>query len=305
MKEPTKDPVLVATDGGRSAANALEFAASYATREEVPVEVVSVVEPLSDLPMPLPHREELEHAHARGVADRVSQHVRDSVGAVSWAIHVRLGRPAPAICTTARERNARLVVLGMDPKKTDGNATAVELLHLAEKPVLVAHSGTLPRQAVVGVDFRTSSLRAAEEALGLVRSGGTLHLVHVQPSLDFPAASVWGWGSCYDCAVDDAFDELTEMLLDRGAGHVHRHRRSGDPAEELMAAADELEADLLAIGSDGYICNGRVVVGRVARRVLARSTVPVIATPVITSMEGPFADLEPHSAGAVQPMAVG
>ncbi|MFP4624801.1 MAG: universal stress protein [Gemmatimonadota bacterium] len=305
MDGSVKDPVLVATDGGRSAASALEFAASYAAREGVAVEVVSVVEPLSDLPMPLPHREELEHAHARGVAARVRQHVRDSVGAVSWPVHVRLGRPAPAICTTARERKARLVILGMDPKKADGNATAVELLHLAERPVLVAHSGTLPDKAVVGIDFRPSSLRAAEEALRLVRAGGTLHLVHVQPSLDFPAASVWGWGTCYDGAVADAFDALAESLLEKGAGEVCRHCGSGDPAEELMKAAEELEAHLLAIGSDGYICNGRVVVGRVARRILARADVPVLATPVVTSMEGPFAGLDVEGAATARQLVVG
>lgn len=284
------DPILVATDGGRTAASALVFAASYSEARQVPVEVVSVVEPLADLPMPLPHREELEHAHARGIAEKVRQHVRDSVGPVSWPIHVRLGRPAPAICTTARERKARLVVLGMD-SGTEGNATAVELLHLAEKPVLVARDGRLPRSAVVGVDFHGSSLRAAEETVRLLQPGGTIHLVHVRPALDFPAASVWGWEPCYECAVDSAFDRLCERLAAVSESRVERHSRDGDPVEQLLSMAEELDVDLLAIGSDGYICNGRVVVGRVARKLLADSPVPVLATPVVTSAEGPFADL--------------
>ncbi|NIP82903.1 MAG: universal stress protein, partial [Gemmatimonadetes bacterium] len=178
-----KDPLLVATDGGHEAATALQFAAALSAQRDVPVEVISIVEPLSDLPMPLPHREELEMAHARGVADRVRQHVREIVGPVPWPIHVRLGRPAPAICTVARGRSASMVVLGVDESTGGGNAIAVELLHLADKPVLIAREGTVPRSAVVGIDFRPSSLRAADEAGRLLGEGGVLHLVHVEPSL--------------------------------------------------------------------------------------------------------------------------
>lgn len=285
-----ENPLLVATDGGHEAASALQFAAAYGAARGIPVEVVSIVEPLSDLPMPLPHREELELAHARGVADRVRQELRDIVGPVSWPVHVRRGRPAPAICTTARSRSAIMVVLGFDDASAGGNAIAVELLHLAEKPVLIARDGTVPRSAVVGIDFRPSSLRAAEEAARLIGPGGELHLVHVQPKLDFPAASVWDWSRCYACAVDGGFKKMAERLAATGA-RVESHTRSGGPPAALMEAATELGADLLAIGSDGYICNGRVVVGRVARTILAEAPVAVLATPVATPAEGDLAEL--------------
>lgn len=285
-----KYPVLVATDGGSEATHALQLAAVYATTEDVPVEVVSVVAPLSDLPMPLPHRDELEHAHAQGVADAVRRHVRDIVGPVQWPIHVCLGRPAPAICTTARARSAQLVILGVSPEAAEANATAIELLHLADRPVLVARSGRLPRAAVVGIDFQASSLRAAALTLQLLRRGGSVHLVHVQPSLDFPAASVWDWGSCYQCAVAGGFDDLMHRL-GTGAAEVTSETRVGDPAEVLMAVAEERGSDLLAIGSDGYICNGRVVVGRVARTILGRSPLSILATPVTTTLDGDSAEL--------------
>lgn len=178
------------------------------------------------------------------------------------------------------------MVLGVDPKRNQGNAIAVELLHLAEKPVLVAQSGVAPCSAVVGIDFRASSLRAAELAARMVGREGRIHLVHVKPSLDFPAASVWGWDPCYEYALEGAFDGLARALQDIGVAEVQRHCRSGDPAAELMAAAEELDADLVAIGSDGYICNGRVVVGRVAREVLSDATMSVLATPVAMSLDG-------------------
>ena len=283
-------PVLVATDGGSEAAHALQFAAAYAKAEDVPVEVVSIVAPLADLPMPLPHRTELELAHAQGAADSVRQHVRDIVGPVSWPIHVRLGRPAPAICTTARDRSARMVILGVSAQQSEGNTTAVELLHLAEKPVLIARDGRLPRKIMVGVDFRPSSLRAATEAVPLLRPGGSIHLVHVRPSLDFPAASVWDWGPSYEDAVEGGFEELAARLEEEEI-EVTRESVAGDPGEVLMKTAEEGEFDLLAIGSDGYICNGRVVVGRVARAVLSQSPVSVLTTPVTTLMDGSLTDI--------------
>jgi nucleotide-binding universal stress UspA family protein len=222
------------------------------------------------------------------------------VGPVDWPVHVKLGRPAPAICTTARARKARMILLGVDSRQGQANEIAVELLHLAEKPVLVTQGGGIPRDAVIGVDFSPSSVSAAEEAVRLVGPGGRIHLVHVKPLLDFPAASVWGWGPCYECAVDGALDTLARRLVELGAGEVLRQSRCGDPAEELMAAVEELGTGLLAIGSDGYICNGRVVVGRVARRILAEAPSAVLAMPVVKSLEGPFPglDSELHLAGA-------
>lgn len=294
------NPLLVATDGGRTAASALRFAAAYADAEHLPVEVVSVVEPVSDLPMPLPHREELEKAHARGVADRVREQLRDVVGPVDWPVHVCRGRPAPAICQEARERSAHLVVLGVD-RKPDGNSTAVELLHLAEKPVLIARESVIPHSALVGIDFRSSSGRAAREAVRLIGRGGTIHLVHVKPSLDFPAASVWDWGDCYECAVQNGFEKLAAELRELGAAEVHLHLRSGDPVAEVLELAAELEVGLLAIGSDGYICNDRVVVGRVARRLISEATVAVLATPVATRLDRPLDELAPGGLPVVQP----
>lgn len=281
-------PLLVATDGGGLAVSALGFAAAYSAEHGVPVEVVAFVAPLSDLRMPLPHRAELEEAHARGVDEGIRARIRDTVGPVDWPIHVRLGRPAPVVATVARERNARMILLAVDPGRDGDDPVAVELLHLADQPVLVGHGGTLPRTAVVGVDFSTASLGAAEAAAVLV-GPGAIHLVHVKPSLDFPAASVWGWEPCYACAVDGAFDRLVRKLSTLGPATVERHDRAGDAVEELRAAVDELEADLLAVGSDGYMCDGRAVVGRVARKLLAGPPTAVLAMPVVTTITGPFA----------------
>lgn len=278
------DLVLVATDGGRAAASALRFAAAYAEAEGVAIEIIAVVESLSELPMPLPHRDELEQAHARGVAERVRDQLRHVIGPTDWPVHMRLGRPAPAIFQAALSCRASLVILGLESRKPEGNSTAAELLHLADIPVLVTQDGRAPRTAVVGVDFRPSSLRAARAALRLIGTTGTLHLVHIRPSLDFPAAAVWDWGDCYEAAVAVGFERLGAALREASRSvEIQTHTRAGDPANELLEVAEELGAELLAIGSDGYVCNGRVVVGRVARRLIVDPPLSLLAMPVHTA----------------------
>lgn len=298
------DLVLVATDGGRAAASALRFAAAYAEAEGVAIEILAVVESLSELPMPLPHRDELEQAHARGVADRVRDQMRNVIGPTDWPVHVRVGRPAPAIFQAARSRRASLVILGLESRKPEGNGTAAELLHLADIPVLVTQDGRAPRTAVVGVDFRPSSLRAARAALRLIGSTGTLHLVHIRPSLDFPAAAVWDWGDCYETAVAAGFERLGAALREPARSvEIRTHVRAGDPATELLEIAEELGAELLAIGSDGYVCNGRVVVGRVARRLIVDPPLSLLAMPVHTAEED--VAVAPQTAPGAAAAAVG
>jgi nucleotide-binding universal stress UspA family protein len=295
--------VLVAADGGRTGANALRFAAAYAAARGATIEIISVVEPLSDLPVKLPHRMELECAHARGVGERVRDHLRDVVGPHDWPLHLRLGRPAPAICETASARGADMLVLGVDARKEGEDGIAMEVLHLAETPVLVVRDGRLPRTGLVAVDFRPSSFRAARAACRLVGPGGVLHLVHVEPVLDFPAASVWDWSGRYHDAVHAGFQQMARELSELGACEIHTHTRTGDPSPELVQAADDLGADLLAMGSDGYISNGRVVVGRTARRLLAESVLPILATPVVTMSAGSIVDLAPQSVAGPLPLA--
>lgn len=279
------DLVLVATDGGRMATSALKFAATYAAAEGAAVEIITVVEPLRDLPGTLPHRDELEHARARGVAQVVRERLRQLIGPAGWPVHVRLGRPAPAICQAAEARRASMVVLGMDGRAGDGNSTAVEVVHLSRIPVYVARDAWAPRTAVVGIDFGPSSVRVARHALRLVGPEGLLQLVHVEPSLDFPAASVWGWGGCHAAAVSQGFTKLIADLEALGAKDVRTLSRVGDPAIELLRAAEASNTDLLAIGSDGYIHGGRAIVGRVARRVLADPPLSLLVIPGLTTSE--------------------
>jgi len=50
----------------------------------------------------------------------------------------------------------------------------------------------------------------------------------------------------------------------------------GDPAEEILRAAEKTEADLIAIGTHGRTGLGRVLMGSVAEQVVRKATCPVL-----------------------------
>jgi nucleotide-binding universal stress UspA family protein len=63
--------------------------------------------------------------------------------------------------------------------------------------------------------------------------------------------------------------------------------RKGQPAEEILAAAAETQADLIAMSSHGRSGLGRVLFGSVAHAVLARAPVPVLVVRATQPMEAP------------------
>jgi nucleotide-binding universal stress UspA family protein len=84
---------------------------------------------------------------------------------------------------------------------------------------------------------------------------------------------------------------------------MRTHARAGDPATELMVMVEELDADLLAIGSDGYVCNGRAVVGRVARRLVVDPPIALLAMPVCSAGDGHAGEIAPPLAAAAATVA--
>jgi nucleotide-binding universal stress UspA family protein len=75
-----------------------------------------------------------------------------------------------------------------------------------------------------------------------------------------------------------------EAATDRAATRLHEAGievttaiRQGDPADEILAYADEVDADLLTMGTRrGDYTNN--LMGSVSQKVVARSTVPVLTT---------------------------
>lgn len=95
---------------------------------------------------------------------------------------------------------------------------------------------------VVGVDFRSRSLRALEHALAMLACGASteLHLLHV---LD-PATA----DAALRAAVPDALAELAHKIEPDLTGIAWAHVREGSVVLELRRLAFDVGADLIVVG---------------------------------------------------------
>ncbi len=71
-----------------------------------------------------------------------------------------------------------------------------------------------------------------------------------------------------------------EGLAQTMPGKAATFIRHGDPAQEIVKAAEELGVQLIALATNGKTCPARWLVGRVARKVLRRASCPVLVSPV-------------------------
>jgi len=189
-----RGPVVLATDGTSRSGAVVLAARLLADRLDVPVEVVSVLEPgtTSSPPPRLDGHDDAEivearhHARETAVCDYVCRY---SGGASPVRIHLRDGDAATQIVRFARDVSATMIVVGPVRHRLS-DAEATEVLRSADCPVLSVPPGFtgLPRTVAVAVDSGSSSVRAARTALLLVADGGSVVLTHALPPLDGPAA---------------------------------------------------------------------------------------------------------------------
>ncbi len=78
----------------------------------------------------------------------------------------------------------------------------------------------------------------------------------------------------YQAALEDVVSELTE----RGVVHeIHEYVRGQTPAEDLVEAVKDFDAELLVIGYRRRTATGKALLGSHAQDVLMNATVPVLA----------------------------
>jgi len=70
--------------------------------------------------------------------------------------------------------------------------------------------------------------------------------------------------------------ELARKSAERQGVTAHCETRRGDPFEEVIAAANHLEADLIVMGHTGRRGTSRVLIGSVTQRVLDYAPCPVL-----------------------------
>lgn len=279
--------ILVATDGSERSDAALAAAHRLAPLLGS-VEVISVLEPMPIISpeAQLPIAAEMEEQRrADRVADVRAQLKRVTGSETSWPSELGEGIPAALIVRRARELHAKLIVVGLGRHRIVdrlfGSEMALQVLRIASVPVLcVAPAGlsARPLRVLAAVDFSEMSVDALRAAIPLLDDHARLTLAHVV-SRD-QATGVWEqWQAIYTKALEESFDKLkAELQLPAGIG-VEVQTYQGDPAGELLHAADDGGADLIVTGSHGHGFLSRMLLGSVATGIIRGAKCSVLAVP--------------------------
>jgi len=128
---------------------------------------------------------------------------------------------------------------------------------------------------VVPVDFSEDSIRAVDTGLEYVADPAHLHIIHVIKS----------WGIVDPLVADRIPDEerleagkdqLAKLLADERYSGVDMQVVIGNPGVEIVRYAEEVQAELIVMPSQGRSGLSHLALGSVAERVVRMASCPVL-----------------------------
>jgi nucleotide-binding universal stress UspA family protein len=133
--------------------------------------------------------------------------------------------------------------------------------------------------AVDGSEYATKAVNFVISNLNWFKDTPELHVLHVQlPIPEGRARAVLGHAAVENYYKEESLQALApaEKLL-REIGIAFKGGYSvGDVAEQIQAYARQYEIDMIVMGSHGHGTLKNLVMGSVATKVLAATTVPVL-----------------------------
>jgi nucleotide-binding universal stress UspA family protein len=279
---PTK--ILLATDGSEEAELAAQTAADLADKTDSELHVVHVLvlppESLHD-PFGTATREEFER-RGRARLDELVRRLEASRGAVGGA-HFRVGSPAAQIVAQAEDIGAGLVVLGSRGlgamRRALIGSVSDSVVRHAPCPALVVRERPLafPTKILLAADGSEEAKLAAAVAGALAGdTDSELHVVTVGPFLPTVLASTEEEPARMAREARRTLDEQVALIEAAGGGVAQAHLRLGGAAEEIVALAENVGADLIAMGSRGRGGIRRALMGSVSERVVHHAHCPVM-----------------------------
>lgn len=224
--------------------------------------------------------------HAKQEAElRTVLHL-DSGLKAAWPFSIEVGNVATLIAEKAKGIDASMIVMGLNRHARVGRAlgrdTVREVMTIGEVPVLGVRPGlfALPKKLVVAVDFSRASIRAAKLARRIADERATFYLVFAKPSMpNGHSESTEGQQLVESKGLDAAFADLVEELHPAAGMQMHSIIRQGDAHDQIMRICEEVEPDIIAIGSQRHRFLERLLLGSVARAVAADGRWSVLVTP--------------------------
>ena len=144
------------------------------------------------------------------------------------------------------------------------------------------------RKILVGTDFSEASVRARDYALNLAAPGATMTFVHAHllPLPEWPEPPyVPDWMPAEPSVREQTLERLRLFAAPaRAVGlSVEVVLEEGLPADVILARAETLKPDLIALGTHGRRGFERWVMGSTAERVVRLANVPVLSVPIQAS----------------------
>jgi nucleotide-binding universal stress UspA family protein len=195
------------------------------------------------------------------------------------------GAPEQVLRDMATASTADLLVLGATRRGRLAGAvlgtTAGHLLRSTRIPMLVVREPLpdRPLRVLMTTDLSHHAAHAHARGVTLARGLGSgaepeLRSLFVRPPdlAEFPVPPVW--------PAEDAEGELAAFIrAEVPQAPVTPLVRTGDPADEIVAAAREWGADLIVVGTHGRRGIGRMFLGSVAETVLRHAPCAVLVIP--------------------------
>ena len=141
----------------------------------------------------------------------------------------------------------------------------------------VAEESAVPTKIVVGTDGSVTAGRALRKAIGLAKAVGA-ELIIISAYNDRAPAGVPSAGIALDAGFAGAAHSAAETIVQQagdkaraaGVANVTALVVAGEPANSLVDATVEHNADLLVVGSKGMHAAVRFLQGPVAKKVSSR-----------------------------------
>lgn len=284
----TTGDVVAALDSSSHDLAVATWAAAEADRSGCTLRLVSVVEaglqlaPYEALAAGSPSLSEQIDADTRRHLDTVAEAVGGTHPGVKVVTEVLWGSAAAGLVEASR--NAQLMVLGSPALAGIGSVVVPAMAH-AHCPVVIVPEGSptaRPRRAVVGVDGSEPARRALELALSMVDpdEGRVTCVVAWRTEVEaevlltyMQAESVPAIDERYATMLHEVVDEVAPAHPGVEVTAVVRH---GNTAKALLDVADEVDADVVVVGSRGHGGFAGLLLGSVSRRVAAHSERPVV-----------------------------
>lgn len=285
--------ILLATDFSTASVQAFPHAAWFARHFGARLTLVYVVP--ETLPAELSHiGVVLEENRLVAEAEKTIARLRAAELPPDVDVETRVlgGGPSHQICQAAGRLGSDLIVLATRGyaglKHFLMGSTAERVVRHAPCSVLAVHSPVVPVRLPVSppcrfqrilavTDFSPAATLAVGAAADLAGScGASLSLLHVVESPNYPS-----WGYAHLSFRDDKLKKKARQKLNDLGAELEPVScdiliRTGDAALKIVQAAEELDPDLLVLGSSGRSGFTRLLLGSVAEKVIRLAPCPIL-----------------------------